>query len=491
MANPDTLLKELLVVDRNADTPVYLQLAGAVIQHIRQGRFRKGLRLPGSRELGELLRINRMTVVAAYRELDAQGWIEMLPRKGTFVKVSPALAPPKKISEESVVFQLPAIPGFRQEGKRILPVHTPAPSPARHLILNDGFPDLRLAPVDDLVRCIRSQSRRSLNKMKGEPQGTLFLREELTTFLCDTRGLSITPENILVTKGAQMGLYLATTLLIRQQEEVITGTPGYAGANHTFRQLGARINQVAVDKDGLDIDEVERLCKKKKIRIVYVIPHHHHPTTVTLSPQRRIRLLELAARYRFAIVEDDYDYDFHYAGKSMMPMASLDRNGNVIYIGTLTKSLTTSIRVGFIVAPEQFIRTATGLRRVIDSQGDSLIENALAELYRNGTIARHLKKSVKIYKERRDHFCDLLHSELGRHVSFTIPEGGMGVWTRFTSDSLPAVARRAFQKGLLMDNGADYDTEKIKYNSVGFGFASLNFREQINVIEVLKSTFTR
>lgn len=487
MANPDTLLKELLSVDKGSDTPVYLQLAGAVIQHIRQGRFRKGLRLPGSRELGELLQINRMTVVAAYQELEAQGWIEMLPRKGTFVKVNPALASPKQLSEGSAVFQLPATPGFRYEEKKILTIHPPTPSPGRQLILNDGFPDIRLAPVDDLVRCIRSQSRRSLSKMKGEPQGTLFLREELAAFLCDTRGLSITPGNILVTKGAQMGLYLATTLLIRQQDEVITGTPGYAGANHTFRQLGARVNQAVVDSEGLDIDQVERLCKKKKIRIVYVIPHHHHPTTVTLSPERRMRLLELAARYRFAIIEDDYDYDFHYAGKSMMPMASLDRTGNVIYIGTLTKSLTTSIRVGFIVAPEQFIHSATALRRVIDSQGDSLIENALAELYRNGTIARHLKKSVKIYKERRDHFCDLLRSELGPHVSFLVPEGGMGVWTHFTHHHLPALARRASQKGLLMDNGTDYDTEKVKYNAVGLGFASLNFREQTKVIDLLKA----
>ena len=221
--------------------------------------------------------------------------------------------------------------------------------------------------------------------------------------------------------------------------------------------------------------------------MVYVIPHHHQPTTVTLSPDRRIRLLELAAKYRFAIIEDDYDYDFQYAGRPMMPMASLDSTGNVIYIGALTKSLAPAIRVGFIVAPEQFIRAATWLRKSIDTQGDSLIENAIAQLYKDGTIARHIKKSVKLYKERRDNFCDLLKTELGRHISFTIPEGGMSVWTTFLKSNLPVVAAKAFKKGLIISDGTDYDTEKTKYNSVGLGFASLNFKEQEKAIEILKS----
>jgi len=136
-----------------------------------------------------------------------------------------------------------------------------------------------------------------------------------------------------------------------------------------------------------------------------VIPHHHNPTTVTLTPERRIRLLELSVKYKFAIIEDDYDYDFHYASKPMMPMASLDRHGSVIYIGTLTKTLAPAIRIGFMVAPEHFIRHAVWLRKALDTQGDSLMENAIAGLYKDGTIASHIKRSVKLYKERRDHLC--------------------------------------------------------------------------------------
>ncbi|HZE83622.1 MAG TPA: PLP-dependent aminotransferase family protein [Puia sp.] len=483
-------IKELIIIDKASRIPVYLQITYAIIQGIHQGKFRKGIRLPGTRLVADLLKINRMTVVAAFEELQLQGWIEMQPQKGTFVKVELPTLFPKKLSDEGSVFKIPEKPGFTYDEKRISPFYAPDFPPPGKLVLDNGFPDTRLAPIEDLVRTIRSQSRLSFNKKYltyGGAQGTFFLRETLAAFLNHTRGLSITPDNILITKGAQMGLYITTRLLIKPNQEVIVGAPGYARANRTFQQAGARINYIPVDESGIDTTRVEKLCKAKTIRMVYVIPHHHHPTTVTLIPERRVHLLELAARYKFAIIEDDYDYDFHYASRPMMPMASLDRNGNVIYIGTLSKSLAPAIRVGFMVAPERFIRTATGLRKLIDSQGDSLIENAIAELYKDGAIARHIKKSVKLYKERRDYFCDMLRLELGDRISFTVPEGGMSVWTNFLKDSLPTVVEKAYKKGLILSDGTDYDNGRIKYNSTGLGFASLNFGEQEKAVAVLKA----
>jgi GntR family transcriptional regulator/MocR family aminotransferase len=484
------LIKQMITIDPASKTSVYLQITNAFIQHIHQGRFRKGLKLPGSRQLADLLKINRMTAVAAYQELNSQGWIEMVPRKGTFVKVTPPLLAPKKIGDKAAVFALPETPLFWYKAKNILPPRAADGMPHGKLILYDGgFPDVRLAPIEQLIKTIRSLSKIPANKkylMYGNPQGTLYLRKTLAAFLCDTRGLSITAENVLITKGAQMGIFIATSLLLNQREEVIVGTPGYAGANSTFEQLGATINHVPVHSDGIDVGAIEKICQRKQIRMVYVIPHHHHPTTATLTPAKRIRLLQLATKYKFAVMEDDNDYDFHYTGNPMMPMASLDRSGNVIYIGTLTKSLAPAIRLGFVVAPTAFVRAATHLRKSIDTQGDSLIENAVAEMYNDGTIARHLKKSVKLYKERRDYFCDLLKTSLGNEVAFKIPDGGMMVWATFLKHELPRVSSEAFRKGLIMNDGADYNTKKMKYNSVGLGFASLNFKEQDKAIEILR-----
>jgi GntR family transcriptional regulator/MocR family aminotransferase len=199
-------------------------------------------------------------------------------------------------------------------------------------------------------------------------------------------------------------------------------------------------------------------------------------------------LLELSVKYKFAIMEDDYDYDFHYASKPMMPMASLDRHGSVIYIGTLTKTLAPAIRIGFLVAPENFIRHATSLRKALDTQGDSLMENAIAGLYKDGTIPSHIKRSVKLYKERRDHFCALLAEELGDHVAFKIPDGGMSVWTRFLHADMAKVAPKAYNKGLIIKDGREYDTPARQYNSVRLGFASLNFKEQQQAVDILKKS---
>jgi GntR family transcriptional regulator / MocR family aminotransferase len=484
------LIKDLIVLDASLPTPRYLQITNAVVQHIHHGRLKKGQKLPGTREMETLLQVNRMTVVAAYQELEAQGWIETVPRKGTFIKVDLPVLYPKKINEAGP-YRLPDIPGFDYDGKRITQVYTPDLPPTGKIVLHDGgFPDVRIAPIEDLARRVRSLSRIAYNKkhlMYGNAQGTLYLRETLAAFLCDTRGLSISAENILITKGAQMGLYIASSILLKEGEEVVVGTPGYMGANATFQQAGARINHARITDSGIDVDTIENICKKKKIRMVYVIPHHHHPTSSTLSPEKRMRLLALAAKFKFAIIEDDYDYDFHYDSKPMMPMASLDRNGNVIYIGTLTKSLAPAIRLGFIVAPSAFIQSAKSLRKFIDSHGDSLIENAIAELYKDGTIARHLKKSIKLYRERRDHFCELLKNEVGKYISFRIPDGGMSVWTTFLQHHLPAVSALAFDKGLIMRDGTDYNTRTINYNAVGLGFASVNFKEQEKAVEILKS----
>lgn len=477
-------IKELITIDRKADTALYLQVANALIHNIHQGRLRRGLKLPGSRDLANALNIHRKTMIAAYDELLAQGWIEMIPRKGTFVVRDLPEIKPVKIREDTTG-HYPAETIFTLNEKRLTAFPSSPSRDPGNLVINDGFPDIRLAPIELFIRELRSVTRQRAFKpyyTYGSATGPIYLRETLSSFLNDTRGLPISQENVMITRGAQMGIYLTGRALLKPGDHVIVGEPGYFGATLTFQQLGATVNRVPVDAYGIDVDAIERLCKKKKIRLLYVIPHHHHPTTVTLTPERRMRLLELAAYYRFAIIEDDYDYDFHYTSNPVLPMASLDYNGNVIYIGTLSKTLVPAIRIGFIVAPKNFIDAVSGLRKMIDWQGDSLMEVALAECYRNGTMSRHIKKVVKIYRERRDHFCTLLKNHLGDRISFKIPEGGMSVWTTFKDMDLKRISERAARNGLTMPDGRIYSTE---LNATRLGFASLNLKEQDKAIRIL------
>jgi len=492
----------LIVIDRSGDTAVYLQIANALVHLIRTGVLRRGSQLPGTRELCVMLGVNRNTIKATLDELQAQGWIEAFPRKGVFVASDlPEVRPGKEISGVGGRgnggggdFAGSARAGWTAAANFDL-LYTDEEGVLDrkrrpgNIFIDDGFPDSRLAPMDVFLREVRSLSGLPSFRQYmqyGSPVGTDYLIGVLTNYLNDTRGLHIGKGSLMITRGVQMGTYLAANILLKPGSQVVVGEPGYAYANKTFEKLGAVLNRVPVDGQGIDVPAVERLCKKKKISLLYVMPHHHSPTTVRLSPQRRIQLLELARRYRIAIIEDDYDYDFHYDSNPVLPMASLDHNGNVIYVGTLSKTLVPAVRLGFMTGPEDFIRLAAKRRSIIDFQGDAFTELAMAELFRNGTVGRHIHKSVRTYHQRRDHFCALLESELGARVQFARPEGGMAVWVKWPGVDLAGLSELAGGKGLDISDGRFYNPPGRNYFSMRMGFASLDQGEQERAVGILR-----
>ncbi|KIO75110.1 hypothetical protein TH53_22500 [Pedobacter lusitanus] len=485
-----TYTGSLLSIDKNLQIPVYLQIANGIIAHIRQGVLKPGSALPGSRILATTLYVHRKTIVAAYDELYAQSWVDTFPRKGIFVAKNLPDVTPRNIVADSKTGSYPEKTFFMVDQNKIpFPEVFKAP-PAYNLIINDGYPDTRLAPVELLVR----EYRRFANYhflpkylTYGPEQGSENLRIELARFLADTRGLNISPEHILITKGAQMAIYLTAEILITKNDTVIAGDPGFLGANDIFKHAGANLELVPVDEYGMDMDAVEEICKRKKVKLIYVIPHHHRPTTVTLSSERRMRLLELATRYRFAIVEDDYDYDYHYSSSPILPLASLDYCGSVIYIGSFSKTIAPGIRIGFMISPKNLIIQATRLRKLIDRQGEQLLEEAMANLLKNGDIGRHLKKSNKIYHERRDMFCQLLQKNLEGLVEFNVPDGGFAVWMKYLNGIKPQdVAEKALSAGLSISNGTAYfDDENYQHHYIRAGFASLTPKEMEDAIEIL------
>jgi GntR family transcriptional regulator/MocR family aminotransferase len=479
----------LVKIDKRGATPLYQQIANSLSGLIRSGVLKPGAALPPSREMSQLLRVHRKTVVAAYHELFAQDWVETVPRKGVLVSQRLPEIKPRLFR---VGVKTPAYAGSTgfSFNKVLYQPAWPERTGSYRLMVNDGFPDPRIAPVDLLMRTYRGLSRMpALKRMSlyGNPQGALSLRTALAQFLGATRGLNMDEQNILVTHGAQMAIYIAAQMILKPGATVVTGSPNYFLADMVFHQTGARIVRVPVDEQGMDVEALARICKKKRPDLLYIIPHHHHPTTVTLSADRRMMLLELIRQYRLPVIEDDYDYDFHYSSSPILPLASADHGGQVIYIGSLTKSLDNTIRKGYMIAPADFIREAVLFRRMIDIRDDSLLEEALAVLFTNGDIARHLKKSLKLYHERRDHLCQLMEEELKGIVSFRKPAGGLALWAQFRKEyTLPAVAARAAKLGLFINSGVLYNTDGADYNALRIGFASLNEKEMKEMTNILR-----
>lgn len=479
--------KSLIQIDRNASVALYIQVCNKFISLITDGTLQPSDVLPGSRVLAELIGINRNTVKLAYEELINQGWAESVERKGVFVL--------SRLPLRSTT-ALPEANKNKPQEAFIWTNSFENAMPAKNLqktilSIDDGFPDVRLAPVDQLMREYRSLSRKFYGKKflkYGSAKGSEHLRTSISNYLSHTRGLVVSAENILITKGSQMGIYLAAQLLLNKGDYIAVGMSNYASADDTFRHTGAKLLRIPVDAHGMDVDHLQGILKRRKIKAAYIIPHHHLPTTVTMSAERRLKLLNLAKEYRFAIIEDDYDFDFHYDNKPYLPLASIDHNQNVIYIGSISKTFAPALRIGFITGPSAFIEAASSLRELIDKQGDTLLEEAFAVLFDNGEMERHFRKSLKMYKQRRNLFCQVLKDDFNDVIEFTTPEGGLAVWSDFDKKiNLTKMSENALKKGLYIDDGNFYKNESFSTNALRMGFASINENEIVEALGILKN----
>jgi GntR family transcriptional regulator / MocR family aminotransferase len=281
-----------------------------------------------------------------------------------------------------------------------------------------------------------------------------------------------------VTRGSQMGLALLARALVRPGDVVAVEELTYAPAAEAFRLQGATVVPLPLDAHGLRIEPLEKLAAQGTLRVVHVTPHHQFPTTVTLSAPRRLRLLDLARRHRFAIVEEDYDHEFHYEGRPVLPLASADRWGVVAYVGTFSKVLAPALRIGYVVAPRPLLASLAAHRLYIDVQGDRVLEYALAELIEEGAVQRHIRRIRREYAARRDVLVDALRRQLGSALSFDVPAGGIGLWARAADGiDIDAWAARAAQRGALMITAQSLAVDRRPRPFARLGFASLDRSE--------------
>jgi len=476
-----------LSIDRSAERSVYLQLADALLAMIRSGNLRSGQKLPGSRDLASLLTINRITVSKAYEELIMQGWLETAVGRGTFVSSHVAEHDPEKL--KAITPGPSKTAGFTfQASKYLNPI---LEMPQYDLHLDDGYPDPSLAPLKEFYRAYRSQLNRSSLYPKlgsyGNPAGPYPYRQALSDYLNASRGLKTNAENILSVRGTLMGINLVCNALISPGDVVVTEVPGWKRAEHNFLHAGAKLVGIPVDEHGMLVDELRQICKKQKVRMVYVTPHHQYPTTVSLRIDRRLELLKLANEYGFIIFEDDYDFDFHFKHRPLLPLASADENGMVIYCGSFSKSFSPAFRMGYLVAAENVIEHLAKVRVLLDRQGDHMLDNAMADLLNDGTVQRYLRKTLSVYEERRDFFCGLLSTELKEAIKFNVPEGGMSVWTQFNpAINLEELSKGAFKKGLYLSDGKAHQYPEYHSNGIRLGFASSPVEDLRRSVEIIK-----
>lgn len=487
------LLSQFIKFDKSGSKPLYVQVAEQITNLIQRGYLLKGTVMPGTRMLAQLLKIHRNTAVAIYDELAAQGWVEILPNKGTFVLVpeqrtAKITAPTHHVNQAYTYAETTGFP-FQASFHLASTIQ----SSAAPYSLNDGQPDLRLHPTHQFSRWYSAAMKRKSLLPKWNRQSLTApsnFEIQLCNYLNATRGFHIQPNNLINTRSTQMSLYIVSQLLIKPNNVVLVGALSNYESNMIFQQAGAIIKTIPVDAHGLDVAYIKKHFIKGSIRCVYVCAHRDYPTTVMLSAERRLQLLQLAKAYEFAIIEDDYDYDFQFHGSAMLPMATADAYGVVIYLGKLGQSLFPSFQTGFVVAPQNLISEAKNYKQLIDKQGDLIQEQMLTELISEGEINRLIKKNIITYKQRCDCLCYYLKVYFKSAVMFTLPSGGLALWVQFQPKiSLVQLAKEAEKQGVFIPKTILYQNKVTC--AIRFGYGHLSEEEIVTIVKALHLAYKR
>lgn len=451
-------------IDTQSNQAVYLQISDAIIKDIKCGRLKPGDPLPGSRSLAQLLKVNRNTVVEALNVLIIEQWLISKERKGTFVAdILPDMKNETRFNQKDLLQKEIVVRQY-------------------NLQIDDGVPDSKIAPINELARAYRQ-----VFSLKGKWQmmgygselGNTDFRASIAQMLNHLRGMQVNEKKICITRGSQMAMYLTAHCLIEKDDYVIIENPGYKPAWKAFESAGAKLLPIAVDGDGIIIERVLACLKNNtKIKAIYLTPHRQYPTTVTLSLKRRLELIQLSNQYDFTIIEDDYDNEFHFGYRPMLPLSSFTELKNFVYIGTMSKVVAPALRIGYLTSNNSnLIEKVSNLRKIIDVQSDGIMERAILQLIKDGTIKRHIKKATHHYKSKRDSMLILLDKYMKDIACYSIPEGGLAFWI------VPNKKINWMEFSELMENKAIKINTPDTYsfdqtvNGIRLGYGSLNENE--------------
>jgi GntR family transcriptional regulator/MocR family aminotransferase len=404
---------------RTATRALFEQLRDSIVS----GRLAEGDRLPPSRSVAAQLGVSRHTITTVYGRLAAEGFIEGRSGGGSFVCRVAGRSQARRST--TALHPVPAVP-LQQAS----PTDDWSASSSARFDLRPGAPDPSLFPLAQWRRCMTTALQVSPPGY-GDPAGLPALRRVVARWVGRSRAVEADPEQVVITAGAQQAVDLVFRLVVRPGQVVAVEDPGYPPIRRLCRALGMVVEPVPVDAEGIVVDQIPR-----RARVVYTTPSHQSPTGATTSLRRRRALLAFAERHDIAIIEDDYDSEYRHVDRPLEPLFRLDHAGRVIYVGTFSKTLSPSLRLGFAVLPVSLAAAAVELKTVMDMQPPASMQAALAHFIADGALDRHLRRTRKIYSERhrlvstfvegavsRGALVPIASNVAGLHMAALLPDG--------------------------------------------------------------------
>ena len=426
-------------LDRGSDVPLVRQIFTQVRTAILAGALKPNTKLPSSRAMAERLGVARTSVVAAFDQLLAEGYVESRRGSGTFVGVDLAGLP--RISprhRKPGVAKSPSTPRLR----RAFQDFERATVQAEARPFNTGRTLMDARTVETWRKITNQVMRSPRNDHLGytDPRGLVGLRQNLCEYLRAARAVRCDPEQIMVTSGTQHAIDIAIRVVLEPNDEVWVEEPGYPLTHAQLVLAKIRPSPIPIDPQGIAVDAGIRIAPRA--RAAFITPSHQFPTGVVLSMARRLELLSWARENDAFIIEDDYTSEFRYSGPPLSSLQGLDDSERVIYIGTLNKALFPGLRLGYAVVPPPLIQSFAGARFLIDRQAPTLSQALVAEFMRQGYFAAHIRRMRLLYRDQRDLVVGELQRRLGARIAVTAPEQGMHL-VAFLRDGLSDVALEA------------------------------------------------
>lgn len=403
--------------------PLHSRIQRALRQLLLDGALAAGTALPASRQLASSLGVSRDTIESAYTQLHAEGFIERRVGSGSFVAEATRLSPGRR-GRRRPSGATPATANLSQRGQAMLSNGgvrewlTPRP-------FAPGVPETRTFPLQSWERLQRQVLKEfgSRALLHGDPQGMQPLRQAIADYVNLERGARTTADQVLVLTSSQQALGLCASVLLDAGERIFVEDPVYYGARKAFVAAGLNCQAIPVDANGIQVDLL--LTDPCPARAVYLTPSHQFPTGATLSLERRLSLIDWARREQAWIIEDDYDSEFHYAGKPTACVQGLDAHERTLYIGTFTKSLFPGLRIGYLVLPPSLVEPMTIARSLLDGHTASIAQLTLARFINAGHFGAYVRSMRNLYAERLALLADLVQKQLGGILQPRIPAGGL------------------------------------------------------------------
>ena len=462
----------MLLLDlRKAHGPLYRRVYHALKSTIRDGRLLPGARLPSTRELASDLHVSRNTVMLAYEQLLAEGYVVSRNRATTSVAStlpnSETPAPSRAMRGHP-----PAVSAYARRLTGLLGV-PPARSTGLRYDFRYGEPSVDEFPREIWRRLLAARARRSARDAFGyaDPAGCAPLRAALAEYLKRARGVVAEPDQIVITSGSQQGFDLAARVLLDPGDVVVVEEPHYPGVTIPFEAAGARVAYTPVDGGGL---QTRRL--PPRARLAYVTPCHQFPSGVIMPLERRLALLAWAARTNSWVIEDDYVSEFRYEGHPLEALQSLDRDGRVIYVGTFSKTLFPALRIAYLVLPRSLVPAFVAAKWATDRFSATLAQEALTDFITTGQFERYLRRAGNRNAARRRTLIGALRQHFGDRVEIAGENTGVHlvVWLNDVPPrDLPAVLARARKAGVGLYSVAPFFASPPRRAGLLFGYASL------------------